>query len=111
MKNEQPEDKLFFSMTRKFLDVYLPTQVGKSPHTVRAYRDALTVFRRYLYKQTHLSIAKFRFIDCTLECVLDFLIYLEQNGNSPETCNQRLTAIRSYVWFASDSDISLQPTD
>lgn len=110
MRSKLPEERLFFSMTREFLDIYLPTQAGKSPHTVRAYRDALTVFRRYLFEQLHFSIAKFRFVDCTRDCVLDFLIYLEQNGNVPGTCNQRLTAIKSYIWFAADSDITLQPT-
>ena len=38
---------LFFSRTYDYLANYLPRQVGKSPETVRAYRDALTVFRRY----------------------------------------------------------------
>lgn len=109
MKNNHG-DELFFSMTRDFLDVYLPTQVGKSPHTAKAYRDALTIFRRYLLEQLHFSIAKFRFIDCTREMVLDFLVFLERNGNAPGTCNQRLTAIKAYVWYASDEDISLQPT-
>jgi site-specific recombinase XerD len=28
--------------------------------------------------------------------------------NSPTTCNQRASAIRGYVWFAADKDISLQ---
>lgn len=110
MKNNMHTDKLFFAMTRDFLDVYLTKQVGKSPHTTKAYRDALTIFRRYLYGQLHFSIAKFRFIDCTREIVLDFLIYLEQSGNAPGTCNQRLTAIKSYLWYVSDNDISLQPT-
>ena len=38
-------EKLFFSMTYDFLEAYLPRQVGRSPETVRSYRDALTVFR------------------------------------------------------------------
>lgn len=108
MKNS--DDRLFFSLTRDFLDVYLPKQAGRSPHTVKAYRDALTIFRRYLYEQCNLSIARFRFVDCTRECVLDFLIHLETKGCSPGTCNHRLTAIKAYVWYASDIDITLQPT-
>lgn len=109
MKNKTLNEKLFFSLTRDFLDLYLPQQVGRSCHTIKAYRDALTIFRRYLYEQCELSIKKFKFSDCTRECVLDFLIYLESNGCKASTCNQRLTAIKAYIWFASDIDISVQP--
>jgi len=47
MKNKDFE-KLFFSKTRDFLDEYLTKQCSRSLHTVKAYRDALTVFRKYV---------------------------------------------------------------
>lgn len=50
MKNKDFE-KLFFSKTRDFLDEYLTKQCSRSPHTVKAYRDALTVFRKYVSVQ------------------------------------------------------------
>ena len=40
MKNNH-QSPLFFSMTYEFLQVYLPKQCGRSPHTVESYRDAL----------------------------------------------------------------------
>ena len=31
-----------------------------------------------------------------------------KSGNAETTCNNRLAAIRAYLWYAADSDISLQ---
>ena len=105
-KNETSE--LFFSKTLDFLTSYLPTQLHKSQNTIRSYRDALTIFRRYITESLHSTIRVFRFSDCTYEILLGFLEYLRNKGNSEATCNYRLTAIRSYLWYAADLDISIQ---
>ena len=61
-------------MTYEFLEVYLPKQCGRSPHTVESYRDALSLFRRYIVNTIGISIGKFTFAACTRECVLGFII-------------------------------------
>jgi len=58
----------------------LVNQAAKSPCTVRSYRDALTVFRRYVYNEKGISIAKFSFQDCTREFLLDFMVFLKERG-------------------------------
>lgn len=40
--------QLFFSMTYEYLEIYMRTQMLRSPATIESYRDALTVFRHYL---------------------------------------------------------------
>lgn len=99
---------LFFSMTLEFLETYLPRQLGRSSKTIKSYRDSLTIFRRYLYDECHLSVAAFQFDDCNQKGIQEFIIYLKENGNSPGTCNQRLTAIKTYLWFAADRNIAVQ---
>ncbi|ACV63055.1 integrase family protein [Desulfofarcimen acetoxidans DSM 771] len=99
---------LFFSMTLEFLETYLPRQLGRSSKTIKSYKDSLTVFRRYLYDECHISVAAFKFADCNQKCIQEFIIYLKDNNNSPGTCNQRLTALKSYLWFAADRDIAVQ---
>lgn len=100
-------NELFFSRTHEFLDGYLASQCSRSPHTVKAYRDALTVFRRYVTSQG-ISLKKFGFKDCTRDFLLGFLEYLHKTGYEKSSCNQRLAAIKSYMWYVADGDITLQ---
>ena len=99
---------LFFSMTYEFLQLYLPKQCGRSSHTVESYRDALSLFRRYVLDVVGLSMGEFTFAQCSRECVLGFMDYLTSRNSAPGTRNQRLAALKSYVWFAADKDVTLQ---
>ena len=98
---------LFFSRTHEYLDVYLAVQCSRSPHTIKAYRDALTVFRRYVTSQG-LSLRTFGFEDCTRDFLLGFMEYLQESGYEKSSCNQRLAAVKSYMWFVADGDITWQ---
>jgi site-specific recombinase XerD len=111
MENNHRSDPPFFSMTYEFLQLYLPKQCGRSPHTVEAYRDALSLFRRYIVNTLGISIGKFSFAECTRECVLGFLGYLSELGSKPGTRNQRLAALKSYLAFAADKDVTLQSNE
>lgn len=106
MKNKD-FDKLFFSKTREFLDEYLLMQLNRSPHTIKAYRDALTVFRRYVVHEGF-SLKNFGFEDCTRDFLLGFLEYLQAEGYEKSSCNQRLAAIKSYMWYVADGNITWQ---
>jgi site-specific recombinase XerD len=95
-------------MTYEFLEVYLPKQCGRSPHTVESYRDALSLFRRYIVETLGISIGKLTFAECTRDCTLGFMNYLSELKSKASTRNQRLAAVRSYLMFAADKDIALQ---
>ncbi len=103
----KPLNELFFSQTREFLDIYLVSQCSRSPHTVKAYRDALTVLRRYV-TSLGLSLRSFGFDDCNREFLLGFMEYLQKSGYEKSSCNQRLAAIKSYMWYVADGDITWQ---
>ena len=103
-----PQGTLFFSMTLEYLEIYMPKQLGRSPKTIKAHRDTLTVFRRFLLEEKKISIQRFAFLECTPALMQDFIIHLKTIGNSASTCNRRLSSIRAYLWFASDRDIALQ---
>jgi len=95
-------------MTYEFLDIYMIKQVGRSPDTIESYRDALTLFRRYVLSELNISITKFAFAQCTRDCIFGFLEYMKAQGNKPGTRNHRLAALKSYLWFAADKDVTLQ---
>lgn len=101
-------DALFFSMTYEFLEIYLTKQLGRSPDTINSYSNALTLFRRYVRDEQHRSVTQFTFAECTRNCVFRFLEYLAAQGNKPGTRNQRLAALKSYLRFAADKDVTLQ---
>ena len=80
----------------------------KSNNTVNTYRDGLTVFRKYLAEEKKVSIRKFRFEECTHDFLLEYMMYLKDKGCAAGTCNNRLAAIRSYLWYVADGEISMQ---
>ena len=108
MKNNQLSKELFFSRTNDFLNLYLPKQAMKSNNTINTYRDGLTVFRKYLTEEKKVSIRKIRFEGCTHDFLLEYMMYLKDKGCSAGTCNNRLAAIRSYLWYVADGEISMQ---
>jgi len=108
MRNEKAIKGLFFSKTLDYLGHYLPNQALKSDHTIETYRDALTIFRRYVTDKKQISLKKFCFEDCTHDFLLDYIAFLHESGCAPRTCNNRLAAIRAYLWYVADSDISYQ---
>lgn len=101
--------ELFFSKTRDYLELYLTKQCNKSKHTIKAYRDALTVFRRFVLEEKKLSIKMFKFEDCSRELVLEFISYLKNNKYAETTINQRLSALKAYLWYVGDGDLLIQP--
>lgn len=100
--------RLFFSLTWDFLNEYMPKQIGRSSATIESYRDSLSLFRRYLVNDNHMSISKFKFSDCTKDCIFTFRDYLQKSGSKPSTVNVRITAIRAYLNYAADKDVSIQ---
>jgi len=106
--NNVSQNTLFFSMALEYLETYMPKQLGRSLKTIKSHRDTLTVFRRFLLEEKKISIRKFSFQECTPVLIQDFIVHQKLVGNSACTCNRRLSSLRSYLWFASDRDVSLQ---
>lgn len=107
--NKKSIDQLFFSHVREFLDVYLEKQCSRSSHTIKGYRDALTIFRRFI-TSLEFSLIEFSFEDCSRDLVLNFLEYLQELGYAISTCNQRLAALKAYLWYVADCNITYQQT-
>lgn len=106
--NPKIQKRLFFYMTRDFLEVYIP-QDSDSKKTVKAYRDGLTVFRRYVLEIKGLKMTSFTFDHCTFEFILDYRNWLlNDQKKSRATVNNRLAAIKSYLHYAAAKDVSLQ---
>ena len=85
-------------LIQSFFQQHLEEARGASPHTIRAYRDALRLFLEYLAEKKHCGVDRLALSDVTSQQVLDFLLKLEAHrGNQAITRNLRLAALRSWV--------------
>ena len=107
MKNRILSHDLFFSKTNDFLNMYLPKQAVRSKYTIKAYQDGLTVFRKYITDIKNISIKTFLFSNCTHDCLLEFIAFLKDSGCAESTCNNRIAAIRAYLWYVANGDVSM----
>jgi site-specific recombinase XerD len=88
---------------QRFFKEYLSAQRNVSQATIAAYRDTFRLLLSYLRK-THRRCSHTLSLEVlTSDTIIHFLDYLEhQRGNTIQTRNARLAAIRSFVHYLSD---------
>ena len=80
---------------------------GVSPHTIRAYRDALRLLFTFIADRNRGDVATLQLTDLNVEAVKAFLVHLEsQRGNKAASRNYRLAAIRSFFKHVVRNDLS-----
>jgi len=83
-----------------FFTEYLPMQRNVSPHTVRSYRDVMTLLLRFCRDRKGLAIERLRIEQLSAELVIEFLDSLETDrGCSIRTRNQRLAALHAFMRY------------
>ncbi len=104
--NRSKSESLLTLIQSFFLN-YLQATRGASPHTVRAYRDALKLFFQHLADQKQRTMADLQLDDIQAEAVLTFLNHIEsKRSNSAVTRNCRLAAISSFVQHLLRHDVT-----
>jgi site-specific recombinase XerD len=82
---------------------HLATEHNASPHTTKAYRDALKLLLRFAAVACHRPTAALQLEDLTPDLILHFLADLETTRrNSIRTRNARLAAIHSFFRYVLD---------
>jgi integrase/recombinase XerD len=100
MKSARPND--LARALRGFFGEHLPRVRGVSPHTVRSYRDAVTLLLRHLAARRHRAVVDLDLIDLEPDEILAFLDHLEaERGNVSSTRNARLAAVHSFARYAA----------
>lgn len=83
---------------------HLAAEHNASPHTAKAYRDALKLLLRFAADVCHRPIAALQFDDLTPDLILRFLTDLETTRrNTVRTRNARLAAIHSFFRYVLES--------
>ena len=73
-----------------------------SPHTIAAYRDAFRLLLAFVHERTGIKPHALDIDDLDANVITAFLDHLEHDrGNSPQTRNTRLAAIRSLYHYAA----------
>ncbi len=102
-----------FAHVQSYFTEYLPRQRGASPHTIRAYRDALTLLFKFVAEQRGRGLASLQLSDLDADAVTRFLDNIEaKRSNSAATRNCRRAAIRTFFKHLLRNDLahSLQYT-
>lgn len=100
----------FPTLVQEFFQRRLVAERGVSAHTLASYRDTFTLFLRDVEQRTGKTPTSLTVEDLTAPTILAFLDRLEtERGNSPRTRNLRLTALRSFMRYASVRDPASLP--
>jgi len=96
-----------FAQVQAYFTEYLPRQRGASVHTIRAYRDALTLLFKFVAGQRGRGVASLQLSDLDVEAVTRFLDHIElDRSNSPATRNCRRAAIRGFFKHLVRDDLT-----
>jgi site-specific recombinase XerD len=96
-----------FALVQSYFTEYLPRQRGASPHTIRAYRDALTLLIRFVSEQNDRGVASLQLADLDANVVTRFLDHIEaKRSNSAATRNCRRAAIRGFFKHLLRNDLN-----
>ena len=96
-----------FGHLQSYFTEYLPRQRGASVHTVRAYRDALTLLLKFVAEQRGRGVASLQLSDLDADAVTRFLDHIEtERSNSAATRNCRRAAIRGFFKHVLRDDLA-----
>jgi len=98
----------FYSFARDYLHGYMPTVQGLSPKTIQAYRISLECFLSYLTQIEHVDRARVDFEHLERPHLKGWLAWMNQQRHyAPRTIALRLSAIKAFLAFCSQEDVTL----
>ena len=103
----RPPSRGLFAHVQSYFTEYLPRQRGASAHTIRAYRDALTLLLKFVADQRGRGLDALQLSDLHADAVTRFLDHIEvERSNSPITRNCRRAAIRGFFKHLLRNDMA-----
>lgn len=100
-------DDNLFPFIHDFLKIYLPKRRRASQNTVRSYSAALNALMDYIKARNSVPLSRITMEMLTADTILSWLDSLDENGLSDATRNNRCAAIRAFLDYASDRDITV----
>ncbi len=93
---------------QRFFESYMAAQRGLSANTILSYRDSLKLFLLFVSEQVKKTVDKLTMEDFNEKLAVAFLRDLEKSrGNSVQTRNHRLQALRSFFRYVATQEPTL----
>ena len=90
---------------RRFLTEHIVTERNLARNTQKSYRDTFALLLPFVGTKVRKPVDRLTVLDLTPRRILQFLDHLETDrGCSPQTRNQRLTAVRAFARFVASRD-------
>lgn len=99
MNNDKHLSDGFLYIVAKFFKIYLPGERGFSSNTITSYEDTIKILIKYFKEVKKITPEKITISNINRNEILKFLEYLEKNGCTISTRNQRLGAIKSFFTY------------
>jgi site-specific recombinase XerD len=97
-----------FGLARDYLHAYMPKTRALSPKTIEAYRISLECFLGYLADNEHVEAEQVSFDHFDRQHLKAWLAWMnDQRCYAPKTVALRLSAIKAFLAYASQEDITL----
>ncbi len=98
------KNKKVFDFSYDFLHIYLPLTKNKSPHTVTAYTDALSLLHQFAVNRGK-PIDKLKFKDLSEDFFLEFRVWMINDRHvKPQTANHRFSLVRKFIKYCGKGD-------
>lgn len=109
MKYSSKKDTSFWKLVRSFLHEYMPVIRNLSKSTVSTYKDSLQMFLDFLKEEKNIKDGQVTFEVFKRDIIKEYITWLKEKKNSSsKTINLRMTAIKSFLKYASDEDFELK---
>jgi site-specific recombinase XerD len=107
MKKPNKEACMFARYIHDWLHGYATSLKANSPHTVKNYSNALSLFIHFLASTKKIDGSNFSFKLLTHAYVEEWILWLKNTRKcSSETCNNRLASIRAFLKYLATREIS-----
>lgn len=107
--NDRKESIRMARYISRFLTEYAPLQLTSSPATLKGYRTAIHSYVCWLEDEKNVTPTSFKASCFEASNIEEWMRWLKhKKGNSNDTCNVRLGAIRSFITYISKQEIDLK---
>jgi site-specific recombinase XerD len=107
MKRTNDEAYKIAQYIYKWINEYAPSIKSNSLHTIRAYVMTLSLFIKFLEAEKGVAPSTLSFECLSRPYIEEWILWLKKKrGCSPETCNIRLAALRAFIKYLAEKEIT-----